>query len=728
MAAGHLIVLLAFFLVGFSATVSIEENGPSEASSSRSYLSTSAESETDFIPFSRKGQRLRAAELKERDQDHVDNRGLHLHGSKTQHIREGLFRHHDYETDCRSHGFSHAVSLLEVTFGEADALLAFKDGIGSYSEGALDDWTPGKRSGYCSWTRVTCNRHLRVTALDLSHLNLTGSLGPSLCNLSYLEELRLNQNFLQSEIPPELGRLSRLRILDLEENWLHGKIPRALGNLTQLRHLVLGRNKFDGGIPEEFADLQKLEWLLLSDNELTGEIPASLGNLQNIVDIDLGSNNLTGSIPRQFSNLTNIHYLVLTMNHLTGEIPPELGKLRMLEGLYVDNNNLTGNLPVTLSNCSRLWAISLRYNSLTGQLTPINFGGNIKRSLRILSLHRNKFSGHFPDTLLNCSKLFWLDLSENQFSGELPKFDVFGGLFLPLTCNGMKHGNFYVLQVLSIASNYFGGSIPSSIWKLPILQVLDLSFNLFTGVLPQDLSRLSTYKLPMIPDTMIRFHLTISLRKGEFTVKYEYVLNALMSIDVSGNQLTGKIPAELGTLLGIRFLFMGDNNFEGSIPFELGELPKLSDLDLSRNQLSGPIPVSLSRLRLSYLNLSLNRLCGPIPVVDSFDTRFFQSFLPGNPKLCGDSINKTCESSNFSCGGDLHPDPVSTVSEWADSWNLYFHGVSMTAFAIGASVGFATVIGLITMVPTLRSRFLFPRERRTMDHAESDYGLFRRPS
>ncbi|PTQ26665.1 hypothetical protein MARPO_0647s0001, partial [Marchantia polymorpha] len=351
-------------------------------------------------------------------------------------------------------------------------------------------------------------------------------------------------------------------------------------------------------------------------------------------------------------------------------------------------------------------------------LTPINFGGLV--SLEILTLYGNKFSGHFPDTLLNCSKLKWLDLSENQFSGELPKFDVLDQNFL------RWHGP-NLLQVLSIASNNFGGSIPSFIWKLPALQVLDLSFNVFTGVLPQDLSGLRTYKLP--PDIMTRIlATTISLRKGEFTVEYTYVLNALMSIDVSGNQLTGKLPAELGTLLGIRFLFMGDNNFEGSIPFELGELPELSDLDLSRNQLSGPIPVSLSRLRLSYLNLSLNRLCGPIPVVDSFDTRFFQSFLPGNPKLCGDSINKTCESSNFSCGGDLHPDPVSTVSERADSWNLYFHGVSMTAFAIGASVGFATVIGLITMVPTLRSRFLFPRERRTMDHAESDYGLFRRPS
>ncbi|BFI15395.1 hypothetical protein MPTK1_5g12125 [Marchantia polymorpha subsp. ruderalis] len=110
---------------------------------------------------------------------------------------------HDHGTDSRSHGFSHAVSLLEVGFGEADAVLAFKDGIGNYPAGALDDWNSGKRSENCSWARVTCNLKLHVSALHLSLLYLIGSLGPSLCNLPYLEDLHLDQNFQQSEIPPD---------------------------------------------------------------------------------------------------------------------------------------------------------------------------------------------------------------------------------------------------------------------------------------------------------------------------------------------------------------------------------------------------------------------------------------------------------------------------------------------------------------------------------------------
>ncbi|BBN01940.1 hypothetical protein Mp_2g11420 [Marchantia polymorpha subsp. ruderalis] len=268
------------------------------------------------------------------------------------------------------------------------------------------------------------------------------------------------------------------------------------------------------------------------------------------------------------------------------------------------------------------------------------------------------------------------------------------------------------------------------------LQVLDLSSNEFTGELTRDLSGLIAYKIAKIPlesspYESIRFSyvnrdVIISLRKGKISLEYEYVLDALALLDVSSNQLTGEIPADLGTLHGLKYLFMDDNNFEETIPIELGEIVDLLELDLSRNQLSGPIPVSLSKLRLSYLNLSLNQLSGPIPVANSFSTRYSESFLPGNPKLCGDSIYKPCETSAFIDDGELDPSPVTQQTK---SWSLYFHGISMTAFAIGASVGFSTVIGLVTLIPSLRNRFLFPKHG-TISHAQSqsDYGLFRRPS
>ncbi|OAE19544.1 hypothetical protein AXG93_3399s1010 [Marchantia polymorpha subsp. ruderalis] len=851
MAPGDFIVLLACFLVGSSATVCIGGNWTSEAYSSLSYQSTSAESERTFVQSSRKGQRvsyerLLAGQFKERDLDHPDHLALPLHASKIRHIREEFL--HDHEIDSTSHGFSRAVSLLEVTLG------------------------------------VTCNRQLHVTAIHLSSLNLTGSLGPSLCNLPYLEELHLHQNVLQSEIPLELGRLSRLRILNLEENLLYGSIPKELGNLTSLQVLNLGSqgSRFNGTIPEELGQLSELRFLNLgavnnwnsekkyymtATNELRGTIPRSLGNCTKLWYLDFyGNGHLTGVIPEELGKLIHLEYLSFEQNNFTGAVPHQLGNLTICENLNFRSNRLQGHLPVGLANLSRLVFLDVSWNLFTGNLVHDsstswsellwliaegnsfsgtfpelllscrnlealylnnnNFSGSLPADLGRLSsaksiyIHNNMFEGELPESLTNVSFLTDLDLSNNKFTGplyplrnstllevlylgnpdliqnsftdrltderylsnnkftgpldalrnssllevmdlgspgkipaslaniqdftemdlgnnnlkgsiprqlgNLTNIRILGlysnhitvtGLILERVASVESQGLFLRgLQVLSLASNNFRGSIPCSIWKLPALQVLDLSSNAFTGVLPQDLSGLKNYKLPLesklesASDFLNRRVLIeISLRKGENTLEYTYVLNALTSLDVSRNQLTGELPAELGTLHGLTYLFLADNNLEGSIPTEFGEIVDLLDLDLSKNLLSGSIPVSLSRLCLGYLNLSYNQLCGPIPVANSFDTRFSGSFFPGNPKLCGVSINKPCESSAFSCNGHIDLDPV---TELADSWSLYFHGVSMTAFAKGASIGFATIIGLITLIPTLRNKFLFPKYRR----------------
>ncbi|OAE30595.1 hypothetical protein AXG93_40s1230 [Marchantia polymorpha subsp. ruderalis] len=76
---------------------------------------------------------------------------------------------------------SRAISrtLLQDSFGEADALLQFKAEIEYYTHNALDGWTTGNRSAYCSWTRVICDDELHVISLNFSRLWMNGTLGPS---------------------------------------------------------------------------------------------------------------------------------------------------------------------------------------------------------------------------------------------------------------------------------------------------------------------------------------------------------------------------------------------------------------------------------------------------------------------------------------------------------------------------------------------------------------------
>ena len=87
-------------------------------------------------------------------------------------------------------------------------------------------------------------------------------------------------------------------------------------------------------------------------------------------------------------------------------------------------------------------------------------------------------------------------------------------------------------------------------------------------------------------------------------------------LHLDNNNLSGRIPPELGYLTGLNLtdLNLSNNQLSGPIPSELGDLDNLQILDLSHNDLRGSIPAELGNLTsLTYLNLSHNDLTVPIP-------------------------------------------------------------------------------------------------------------------
>jgi hypothetical protein len=86
-------------------------------------------------------------------------------------------------------------------------------------------------------------------------------------------------------------------------------------------------------------------------------------------------------------------------------------------------------------------------------------------------------------------------------------------------------------------------------------------------------------------------------------------------INLTDNQLSGSIPAELGDLGSLFLLYLNKNpSLGGSIPGELGKLGKLTTLALEQCQLSGGIPSQLGNLtKLEWLFLYSNMLTGEIP-------------------------------------------------------------------------------------------------------------------
>ena len=68
-------------------------------------------------------------------------------------------------------------------------------------------------------------------------------------------------------------------------------------------------------------------------------------------------------------------------------------------------------------------------------------------------------------------------------------------------------------------------------------------------------------------------------------------------LELSFNQLTGEIPAELGSLPSLQSLWLQGNQLTGEIPAELGSLTNLTELQLRSNQLTGCIPEGLRNIR-----------------------------------------------------------------------------------------------------------------------------------
>ncbi|MED6111328.1 hypothetical protein PIB30_051366, partial [Stylosanthes scabra] len=75
------------------------------------------------------------------------------------------------------------------------------------------------------WSFITCDIQGKIRTINLTKLNLNGTISPAFGNLTDLRELYLSRNGLKGSIPGSLTSLSQLRILDVSNNNLSGIIP-----------------------------------------------------------------------------------------------------------------------------------------------------------------------------------------------------------------------------------------------------------------------------------------------------------------------------------------------------------------------------------------------------------------------------------------------------------------------------------------------------------------------
>ena len=112
----------------------------------------------------------------------------------------------------------------------------------------------------------------------------------------------------------------------------------------------------------------------------------------------------------------------------------------------------------------------------------------------------------------------------------------------------------------------------------------------------------------------------------------------LISLDLSGNVISGSIPHDINEILpNLEVLELSNNNLSGEIPSSMGDCFNLEVVKLNNNRLSGQIPQQLRELRLRTFNVANNLLSGPVP-----DFRFV-SITPesyeNNSGLCGEPLD-----------------------------------------------------------------------------------------
>lgn len=270
--------------------------------------------------------------------------------------------------------------LLETVRSDAvhtdeSALLALKASFTLNSSHPLtQNWS--SQSSICDWIGVTCgSRHHRVTALNISNMNILGNIAPQLGNLSFLVSLDVSQNNLHGDLPQDLSRLRRLKVMDFAFNNFSGEIPMWFGSNS--------------------SSISKLETLSVRNNRLQGNIPKEIGNLKNLKELILFGNQFTGTIPLSIFNMSSLEILGLSNNQLTGSLPVDIcHRLHRIKSIGIISNHLSGHIPPGLSNCTELYELSLSYNSFNGTIPPeivnlerlqfLNLGGNKLRGALIL--------------------------------------------------------------------------------------------------------------------------------------------------------------------------------------------------------------------------------------------------------------------------------------------------------------------------------------------------------
>lgn len=316
---------------------------------------------------------------------------------------------------------------------------------------------------------------------------------------------------------------------------------------------------------------------------------------------------LSGEIPSSLSNCTKLEEIDLRSNKLTGVIPADIA-ISTLTSLSLDQNELIGPLPLALTTLKKL-------RSFSCDLCPYKDGdSSFYKVFPYIQAHAD-ISCEAPAV---DNQMYWSNRyeEEEKLLAVKNQFDDgnAGDCFASWVQNESKSGDPWsgvvfdsghgLLRSLILCNqNLYAGQLPENIDILQNVLYLDFSDNEIGGFFPTELCKLSQLQHLFLNNNSLEGPLCTDISQ----------LNNLKTLNLSGNQLTGFLPTELSALEGLNSMALNSNKFEGSIPEEVLMLEHLTALDFSYNTLTGPIPDLSDLISLERLVLSGNQFTGCLP-------------------------------------------------------------------------------------------------------------------
>nr|XP_009784873.1 PREDICTED: receptor-like protein 12 [Nicotiana sylvestris] len=380
---------------------------------------------------------------------------------------------------------------------------------------------------------------ISTTIHHFFHLNLAfcrvKDFPDFLLNSEELVILNLSGNEIHGDFPKWFEGLNSLQVLNLTQN-----------HVTSLNHLPwqtmtvvdLQSNSLKGPLPSSFCQPNNLDLLNLSYNNLSGEIPICFFISKTLSVLELRGNNFHGPIPNIFSRGNGLHHIGLSKNQLEGPIPRSLINCTYLQVLDLGNNKIHSTFPTWLEMLNELEILVLKSNRFYGPVVAFQTKSPFP-NLRIFDLSDNSFTGSLPVEGFKAmmkmdehkSKLEYMEEKDSYFGNYTDKYEESVTLV-------MKNQEIILNRILKIfttidlSRNNFEGEIPKFIGNLNSLVLLNLSHNNLTGHIPVEMKNMSTLEA-----LDLSFNKLIGKIPEELTI-----LTFLAVLNLSHNHLVGPIP------------------------------------------------------------------------------------------------------------------------------------------------------------------------------------------